>query len=480
MITVVKFMQKYKTLINGQACESSQFMDVVNPATGQPFAQMALSSSEQVDEAIKAAQKAFVTWSRTTDEERKNLLHQVASLVEENMPELMELITLETGKPLQGLAGIGAGMEVGGAVAWIHVNANYDIPVEVIQDDEQTRVEVHRKPLGVVASITPWNWPLLIAIWHITPALRAGNTVVIKPSPLTPVATARFVELANTILPHGVLNLVSGGPEVGRILTTHPGVAKITFTGSTPTGKTIMRSAADNMQRLTLELGGNDAGIVLSDVNVKDIAPKLVAATLNNNGQTCAALKRLYVHESIYEELGQEMADIVSQLKVGNGLEDGVDLGPLQNPNQLDIVKRLVVQAKETGARILCGGEPLDGEGFFYKPTVILDVDDSDPVVKQEQFGPLIPLIKYSDIDEVIAKANHLDFGLGSSVWSNNIEKAFEIAHQLEAGTTWINDHGSIQPNAPFGGIKHSGMGVEFGLHGLLELTRIHTVKLTK
>jgi acyl-CoA reductase-like NAD-dependent aldehyde dehydrogenase len=477
---MMKFMKQYKTLINGQACESSQFMDVVNPATGQPFAQMAWSSSEQVDEAIKAAQNAFVTWSRTTDEERKNLLHQVASLVEENMPELMELITLETGKPLKGLDGIGAGMEVGGAAAWIHVNANYDIPVEVIQDDEQARVEVHRKPLGVVASITPWNWPLLIATWHITPALRAGNTVVIKPSPLTPVATARFVELANTILPPGVLNLVSGGPEVGRILTTHPGVAKITFTGSTPTGKTIMRSAADNMQRLTLELGGNDAGIVLPDVNVKEIAHKLVAATLNNNGQTCAALKRLYVHASIYEELGQEMADIVSQLKVGNGLEDGVDLGPLQNPNQLDIVKRLVAQAKETGARILCGGEPLAGEGYFYKPTVILDVDDSDPVVKQEQFGPLIPLIKYNDIDEVIVKANHLDFGLGSSVWSNNIEKAFEIAHQLEAGTTWINDHGSIQPDAPFGGIKQSGMGVEFGLHGLLELTRIHTVKLTK
>ena len=477
---MVKTMQRYKALINGQLSESSSYMDVVNPATGQPFAQMGLSSPEQVDEAIKAAQKAFPAWSKTSDEERKNLLHQVASLVEENMPELMALITKETGKPLQGLHGIGAGMEVGGAAAWIHVNTDYDIPVEVIQDDDQARVAVHRKPLGVVASITPWNWPLLIATWHITPALRAGNTVVIKPSQLTPLATARFVELANTILPPGVLNLVSGGSQVGRIMTSHPGVAKITFTGSTPTGKSIMESAAQNMQRLTLELGGNDAGIVLKDVDVKDIAPKLVAATLNNNGQTCAALKRLYVHESIYEELGQEIANVVSSLKVGNGLEDGVDLGPLQNAGQLDIVKRLVEQAKASGARVLCGGEAMGGEGFFYKPTVIMDVDDNDPVVKEEQFGPVIPLIKYSDIDEVIAMANHLDVGLGSSVWSKDIEKAFEIGHQLEAGTTWINDHGSIQPNAPFGGAKHSGVGVEFGLHGLLELTRIHTVKLTK
>ncbi|MDC8830265.1 aldehyde dehydrogenase family protein [Alteromonas gilva] len=473
-------MQRYKTIIDGRQCHTDKHIDVLNPATAMPFAQMALSSVEQVDEAVQAAAVAFESWRQTSADERKEYLHQLAALLEQNMPELMALITQETGKPLNGLHGVGAGMEVGGAAAWIHVNADYDLPVEVLQDNDTARIELHRKPLGVVASVTPWNWPLLIASWHITPALRAGNTVVIKPSPLTPVTTARFVELANTVLPPGVLNLVAGGAEVGARLTSHPKVAKVIFTGSTPTGKRIMQGAAEHLQRLTLELGGNDAGIVLSDVDVKAVAPKLVAAALNNNGQTCAALKRLYVHDSIYEALGQEIANVVSKITLGNGLEDGVELGPLQNKTQLNIVSTLVEKARQNGARILCGGEPFGNSGFFYSPTVLLDVDDQDAVVSEEQFGPVIPLIRYTDIDDAVARANALDVGLGSSVWSQDVNQATEIAHRLEAGTTWINDHGTIQPDMPFGGVKQSGMGVEFGLHGLHELTRLHAVKIAR
>lgn len=276
-------MKVYPLVINGESICNEDAFDVINPATGKAFAKCSTASPEQVDAAVAAAKAAFPSWSKTSHEERKGLLHQLAQLLEDNLPEFMDLITTETGKPLKGLENMGAGAEVMGAVAWTHVTADLDLPVEVVQDNDETRIEIHRKPLGVVASITPWNWPLLIAIWHVIPALRAGNTVVIKPSPFTPISTSRFVELANSILPPGVISMVSGGPDLGAQLTEHPDIAKVTFTGSTPTGKAIMRSSASNLKRLTLELGGNDAGIVLNDVNVKEVAPKILATMFNNN-----------------------------------------------------------------------------------------------------------------------------------------------------------------------------------------------------
>lgn len=473
-------MKQYNMIINGEACVTGQSFDVINPANGEPFASCTTGTGADVDRAVNAASEAFKSWSRLPHEERIRLLHEVAGLVEAHMPELMELIVKETGKPLQGLDGVGAGMEVGGTAAWIHVNADLELPVDVIQDNEEARVEVHRKPLGVVGSITPWNWPLLIASWHLTPALRAGNTVVLKPSPFTPVATARFVELANTILPPGVLNLVMGGPDVGAAMTAHPGIAKFVFTGSTPTGKSIMRAASDHLARVTLELSGNDAGIVLDDVDPKEIAPALVAACFHNNGQTCAALKRLYVPENIYEELGQEMAAITKKLVVGDGLSDGVDLGPVQNARQLDIVNDLAESARKEGGRFLCGGQKIEGAGYFFEPTIVADLTNGCTLVDEEPFGPIVPIIKYSKIEDVIDMANNSPSGLGGSVWSKNIERAIEIGQQLETGSVWINTHGAIQPDAPFGGVKQSGMGVEFGLYGLEEFTHIQTLKIVK
>ncbi len=473
-------MKKYDMLINGEAKASGDYFDVINPATGKAFAQSANGSVEDVNEAVACAKEAYTSWSKLTDEERKGLLHQVAALVEANMPELMELIAMETGKPMNGLNGVGAGLEVGGAAAWIHANTEIDMPVEVIQDNEEARIEVHRKPLGVVASITPWNWPLLIATWHITPALRAGNTVVIKPSPFTPIATTRFVELANTILPAGVLNLVSGGSEIGAAITKHPDIAKIVFTGSTATGKAIMSAASVNLKRLTLELGGNDAGIVLDDVDPKAIAEQLVGVCFHNNGQTCAALKRLYVHESIYEDVCNEMATVIKQLVVGSGLDEGTQLGPVQNAPQLEKVKDLAEAARNDGGRFVTGGKQMQGEGYFFEPTLVADLTDGNRLVDEEPFGPIVPIIKYKDIDEVISRSNNSESGLGASVWSNDIDKAIAIGQQLEAGTVWINEHGAIQPNAPFGGVKQSGFGVEFGKHGLEEFTSIQTLKIMK
>lgn len=473
-------MQVFDMIINGKPVRAGSTFDVVNPATGEAFARVQAGDASHVDQAVAAARAAFPAWSRTPDAERKRLMHALGAALEAHLPELMELVTKESGKPRGGLNGIGSGMEIGGAIAWTHVTADLELPVEVIQDNDDARIEVHRKPLGVVGSITPWNWPLMIAIWHVIPALRAGNTVVIKPSGLTPTATIRFVELANAILPPGVLNIVTGESGVGSAIAKHPDINKIVFTGSTPTGRNIMQNAAGNLKRLTLELGGNDAGIVLPDVDPKAIAPKLFGVGFHNNGQTCACLKRLYVHDNIYEEVCAELARIAKETVVGDGLVEGTELGPVQNKAQMDFVQELVEDARAHGARILSGGKARTGGGFFFEPTVIADAKDGMRVVDEEQFGPVLPVIRYSDIEEVIARANDNENGLGGSIWSNDRAKAAELALRLECGTAWVNEHGAVQPDAPFGGVKQSGLGVEFGRYGLEEYTSIQTLKIMK
>ena len=475
-------METIPMIIGGKPVTTAAAFPVINPATGSAFASVAAGDLTLLDAAVTAARTAFPAWSRTPDGERKRLLHEVGKALEAHMPELMEMVTKETGKPLNGLNGVGAGMEVGGAIAWTHVTADLDLPVEVIQDNDDARIEVHRKPLGVVGSITPWNWPLMIAIWHVIPALRAGNTVVLKPAEVTPVATARFVALANEVLPPGVLNIVTApsGSGVGSAMAKHPGIDKIVFTGSTPTGRKIMENAAGNLKRLTLELGGNDAGIVLPDVDPKRVAAKLFGVTFHNNGQTCACLKRLYVHESIYEELCDELAKLAKAAVVGDGLRADTQLGPVQNRDQLAFVQELADDARARGARFLSGGQAREGLGYFFEPTVVADVSDGVRLVDEEQFGPILPVIKYSDVDDAIRRANASSNGLGGSIWSNDRVKAAELAQRLECGTAWVNEHGAIQPDAPFGGVKQSGIGVEFGRYGLEEYTSIQTLKIMK
>jgi acyl-CoA reductase-like NAD-dependent aldehyde dehydrogenase len=469
-------------VIDGNAVASDNSFAVINPATGATFASVAAGDLSHLDAAIAAARAAFSSWSHGADEDRQAQLHAIGDALEKNMTVLMELVTKETGKPLKGLNGVGAAMEIGGAIAWTHATADLTLPVELIQDNEDARIEVHRKPLGVVGSITPWNWPLMIAIWHVIPALRAGNTVVIKPSSLTPVATARFVQLANEILPPGVLNIVTARSDsgVGAAMAKHAGIDKIVCTGSTATGKKIMQDAAGNLKRLTLELGGNDAGIVLPDVDPATIAPKLFGVAFHNNGQTCACLKRLYVHESIYDELCDELAKLAKTVIVGDGLKPETELGPVQNKSQLLYVQELADDASAHGGQILCGGHQRNSVGYFFEPTIVANVADGIRLVDEEQFGPILPVIKYSDIDDAICRANNGPNGLGGSIWSNDIQKATELARRLDCGTAWVNEHGAIQPNAPFGGIKQSGIGVEFGRYGLEEYTSIQTLKVMK
>ncbi|GGF63434.1 aldehyde dehydrogenase family protein [Alteromonas lipolytica] len=472
-------MQQYALQINGKPVMTEQTFDVIDPALGKPFAACSKADAALVNKAVAAASEAFPAWRNTPLTERAALLNKLADAMEANMPALMELVTREVGKPMGGLNGIGSGMEVGGAIAWTRYTTSLQLPVDVLQDDDAMRVEVHRKPLGVIASVTPWNWPLMIGIWHIMPALLAGNTVVMKPSEFTPLSTIKMVELANEILPAGVLNLVAGDGETGSVLTTHKDVAKIVFTGSTATGKKIMEGASASLKRLTLELGGNDAGILLPDFDMA-LLPKLFTTCFHNNGQTCACLKRLYVHSSIYDEVANGLAAIARDTIVGNGLNEASQLGPVQNKMQFDKVIDLAAATKAQGATILSGGEPLDTEGYFFPPTVYANVKDGDRIVDEEQFGPLLPVISYDDIDEVISRANQNENGLGGSVWSADIGKAAELAKQLETGTVWINEHGAVQPNAPFGGVKQSGLGVEFGDYGLDEYVSLQTLMIPK
>ena len=473
-------MKTYGLVIDGKTIVTEKTFGVRNPATGEVFAHCSVADGSHLDQAVAAAERAFRSWSLEPDAVRKAKVHELADILEKHTPELMEILTQENGKPLGGFQGIGSGMELGGSVAWTRVTAELELPAEVIQDDDYARIEVHRKPLGVVGSIPPWNWPLMIAIWHVMPAIRTGNTVVIKPSSLTPLTTMRFVELANEVLPPGVLNIVTAESGIGSAMAKHPGIRKMVFTGSTPTGKLIMQNGAANLKRCTLELGGNDAGIVLPDVDPKEIAPKLFAVGFHNSGQTCACLKRLYVHEAVYEDICREMTAIAVSVTMGNGLEKGVEFGPLQNEDQLKLVMELAEDAKKAGGRFLCGGEKSTGPGYFFPLTLVADVTDGVRLVDEEQFGPILPIIKYSDIEDVLKRANNSPFGLGGSVWSRDVEKAKRIAARLECGTAWVNDHASIQPNAPFGGVKESGYGVEFGNYGLEEYTYIQTLKVVK
>ena len=473
-------MKVFPVTINGESVISDTTFDVTNPALGTSFAKMSQSDDSHVDQAVKAARSVFPNWSALSSDERASYLMKLATVIEDNAQELAVLLTQENGKPLGGLEGIGSKMEVGGSIGWTQYTASLDLPVEILQDDDAMRIELHRKPLGVVVSIPPWNWPLMIAIWHIMPALRSGNTVVIKPSELTPLATARFVELANKVLPAGVLNCVGGDGKVGHALVSHPDINKIIFTGSTPTGKSIMQAASADLKRVTLELGGNDAGIILPDTEINSVIRQIFVCCFHNNGQTCAALKRLYVHESQYDEVVEELQKLASEVKVGNGLDESTELGPLQNKRQLDVVSDLAKAAVEDGGTIVAGGRPLEGDGYFFQPTIVTGLSDGNRLVDEEQFGPIIPVIKYSNIEDVIAQANKNENGLGGSLWSSDPEKAAKLATKMETGSVWINDHGAVKPNAPFGGVKQSGIGVEFAKQGLEEYTSVQTIHIMK
>ena len=462
-------------LIDGELVRAGEPLDVVNPATGAVFARCGAAGRAELDRAVAAARRAFVAWKARSFEERRAAIQQMAHVLRESQAELAELLTLEQGKPIGQ-----ARDEIGRAATQAEGMAAIRIEPEVIVDDATRRIELTYFPLGVAGIITPWNAPINLAAGPLTAALYTGNAAIVKPSPFTPLTTLKLGEKLREVFPRGLLNVLAGGDELGQAMTAHPGIDKISFTGSVAAGKQVMASAAATLKRVTLELGGNDAAIVLDDVDPRAIAPRLFFASFVNSGQVCMAVKRIYAHERIYDALCQALAEEARKAKVGSGLEPGVELGPIQNKPQYDRVCELLEDTRRSGARILAGGEVPKGPGYFFPPTLVTDIDEASRLVQEEQFGPLVPILKFNDVDDAVRRANDTRFGLSGSVWSSDPQRAAAIAARLEVGTAWINQHRATSAVVPFGGAKESGIGRQYSALGLKSFMEPRVISLLK
>ncbi|KAK0759121.1 hypothetical protein N5P37_008610 [Trichoderma harzianum] len=470
------FQSGFVQIINGKSSPTATTRHGINPATLKAKPEVPLATKEDLDSAVAAAKEAFKKWSKVPYEERKAAVLAFADAIDKQRVEFRDLLISEQGKPIPQADG-----ETNAAIEWIRGMANIKIPEDVIEDNERHTVITRYMPLGVVAAIVPWNFPLLLATGKIAPALLTGNVIIVKPSPFTPYCGLKIVELAQQFFPPGVVQSLSGDDNLGPWLTSHPGIDKISFTGSTQTGKLVMQSASKTLKRVTLELGGNDPAIVFPDVDVDKVAEKVALYAFLNSGQVCLNLKRIYIHESIYEEFRDAMVKHIKAYTLGNGADAGVSHGPLQNSMQYDRVKTFFDDIEKQGWKVAVGGkiEP-PTNGFYIAPTVIDRPPENSRIVVEEPFGPIVPLLSWSTEEEVIARANNTTMGLGASIWSNDIEKAAKIGREMEAGTVWINTHFEISPIVPFGGHKESGIGAEWGLNGLKSFCNVQSMFVSK
>jgi acyl-CoA reductase-like NAD-dependent aldehyde dehydrogenase len=464
-------MAQFKLLIDGAMVDGDMTMDVVNPATEQPVAVCSRGSKAQLDKAVAAAKAAFPAWSKTPIAERKAVIGKIADIIEANATELARLLTQEQGKPLAD-----ATFEVHGAAAFFRYFTILDLPMKVIQDDAGKRVEAHRRPLGVIGAITPWNFPLILMAFKVPAALLAGNTIVLNPDR----AQARRDHAAGDL----AVRRADQGRRAGRghqcDFRRQRSGRRAHRPSRRPQGLLhVMAGAAEALKRITLELGGNDAAIVLGDVDPKATAGKIFQGAFQNNGQVCIAVKRVYAHESVYDAICAELASLADAAVIGDGLEQGTQIGPLQNKMQYDKVREILEDARRHG-NIIAGGVVPDQAGYFIRPTIVRDISDGTRLVDEEQFGPVLPVIKFSDAEDALARANNTAYGLGGSVWSNDIDCAYALAERMDSGTVWINQHADLAPNIPFGGAKQSGLGVELGEEGLAEFTQLQVINIAR
>ncbi len=466
----------YRNLIDGEMIETAQTMDVINPANENVIGTVPACGKEELDRAVAAARRAFKTWSKTRIEDRRAVIQKISATIKENADELHRLLTAEQGKPH------GQAMnEVIGASAMVGAQATLDLEDEINEDSDTRLSRTRRVPVGVVGGIVPWNFPVMMAMQKIAPAMLSGCTIVLKPSPFTPLTTLRIAELIKDAAPAGVVNIITGEDSLGPMITEHPDIDKITFTGSTATGKKIMEGASRDLKRITLELGGNDASIVLPDADVEKVAEQLFWSSFSNAGQICVAAKRVYIHEDIYDDLSKAIAEYAKSVKVGDGSHQGTGVGPIQNRKQYERVLELVQDAKDQGYKFLVGGDHDPNVPGYYVPITILDNPPEDArIVAEEQFGPVMPLMKFSTDDEVIARANNSEYGLAGAVWTKDTDRGVKIAEQLETGTVWVNEYLHLSPFTPFGGHKQSGFGAEYGKEGLLEFTYPQVITVRK
>ncbi len=465
----------YTMTIGGQAVSGATSFEVLNPANGQVIGSAPDCTPEQLDAAVAAARKAFPAWSATPIEKRREALLGIAGVLGGNVEELKRLLTSEQGKPHEGAMG-----DVLGGAYWCQATSTLEIPEKVVEESAERHGITRHVPIGVVGAIAPWNFPIILAMFKVAPALLAGNTVVLKPSPFTPLTTLRMGELLRGVLPDGVLNIVTGGDSLGPWMTSHPGIDKISFTGSSATGRKVMASASETLKRVTLELGGNDAAIVLPDVDVAEVAEKLFWAAFGNSGQICIATKRMYVHKDIYEPLKTAIVDYAKTVKMGDGAEQGTQLGPINNKLQYERVLDLIADSKAKGYKFLMGGDVSPAPGYFVPITIIDNPPENSRIVQEEQFGPILPLLSFDTLEEAIDRANASPYGLGASIWTADEAKALDISSRIAAGTVWINETQHLSPLGAFGGHKQSGLGSEGALEGLLEYTNTQTVYVKK
>ena len=465
----------YRNLIDGELVETAQTMDVVNPANEDVIGTVPACGEAELDRAVAAARRAFASWRKTPVEERRKVIQGIAAAIKDNADELYRLLTSEQRKPHHQ-----AQQEIYGAAGLAAAQSTLSL-VDVINQDDKTRLSrTRRVPVGVVGGIVPWNFPVMMAIQKIVPAILSGCTIVLKPSPFTPLTTLRIAELIKNVVPAGVVNVITGEDSLGPLITGHPDIDKITFTGSTATGKKIMEGASKDLKRITLELGGNDASIVLPDADVEKVAEQLFWSSFSNAGQICVAAKRIYIHEDIYDDLSKAIAEYAKGVTVGDGSQQGTGVGPIQNRKQFERVCELIQDAKDSGYTFLVGGDvDPSGSGYFVPITILDNPPEDARIVAEEQFGPVMPLMKFSTEEEAIARANASEYGLAGAVWTKDADKGVAIAEQLETGTVWVNEFLHINPLAPFGGHKQSGFGAEYGIEGLKEFTypQVITVK---
>ncbi|MEO1967218.1 MAG: aldehyde dehydrogenase family protein [Sphingomonadaceae bacterium] len=467
--------ESYKNLIDGEMISTAKTFAVVNPATEEDIAQVPACGKDELDRAVAAARKAFLSWRKTPIEERRKAVQAIAATIKDNADELFRLLTLEQGKPHSQ-----AQMEIYGAAGLAAAQSTLNLDDIINEDSDQRLSRTRHVPVGVVGGIVPWNFPVMMAVQKIVPAILSGCTIVLKPSPFTPLTTLRIAELIKGVVPAGVVNIITGPDELGPLITEHPDIDKITFTGSTATGKKIMEGASKDLKRMTLELGGNDASIVLPDADVEKVAEQLFWSSFSNAGQICIAAKRIYIHEDIYDDLSKAIAEYAKQVKVGDGSHQGTGVGPIQNKKQFDRVCELIQDAKDNGYQFLLGGDvDPSGTGYYVPITILDNPPEYARIVAEEQFGPVMPLMKFSSVDEVIERANNSAYGLAGAVWTKDTDQGVAIAEQLETGTVWINEFLHINPLATFGGHKQSGFGAEYGIEGLKEFTysQVITVK---
>lgn len=460
----------FKLLINGELVDGAGHVDVINPASEAVIAHCPKADEAQLNAAIAAAKAAFPAWAATSWEARAAKIMALADVLEAQADAFARLLTEEQGKPLAE-----AQYEVGGSIYTLRAIAQMTLPSEVLRDNELGRIEEWRFPLGVVAAITPWNFPLILLITKLAPTLLTGNTLVAKPAPTTPLTALLIGELCAGIFPPGVINIICDANDLGGALTSHPDVAKVTFTGSTATGRKVLSNAASTIKRVTLELGGNDAALVLDDVDPIEVAAKIFAGAMANAGQVCIAVKRVYVPTGLYDAFCDELARLAAMVKLGDGFAPDTTMGPVQNGAQYEKLKALLASASAQG-RVIAGGSAIAGAGYFIEPTIVRDIGDQTRLVAEEQFGPILPVLAYSDVDDAIARINASELGLAGSVWGKDLARAAAVAGRIESGTVWINHVLALDPAIPFRGAKQSGLGGEYGTDGLKEFTQARII----